>query len=262
MVRVVHDMLPQERQQKILDALKREGRVVANELATTFGVSEDSVRRDLREMAQAGLCRRVYGGALLPTPDFPPLSERVATHDRSRSNLSRHAAGLVGVGQTVLLDAGSTNVLIARALRGHAVTVITNSPAVAAELAGDRVTELVTIGGRIDPGSGGAIGTVAVQQLALLQVDVCIPGVRAVEPEFGAWGQSGEEAAFKQAMVRASGAVIIVATDDKVGARGSSQFVGMQQIDHLLISDQVSADLAARFESPTTRIHRISATSA
>jgi len=251
------DALPQERQQRILDLLRKQGRVVANELALAFAVSEDSIRRDLREMAAKGLCRRVYGGALLPTPQFDALPERVGRDDPERSALAAHAASLLLPGQVVLMDAGSTNVAIARALRDTALTVVTNAPAVADALASAQAAEVVMIGGRIDPRSGGAIGSIALQQLAELQADVCIPGVCAVDPETGIWGINAEECAFKQAMLRASATTLIVAGNEKLGARGSFRIAGIEQVDQLLISDHVGTEMQERLAPFTQRLHRV-----
>lgn len=251
------DALPQERQQRILDLLRKQGRVVANELALAFAVSEDSIRRDLREMAAKGLCRRVYGGALLPTPQFDALPERLGRDDPERRALAAHAASLLLPGQVVLMDAGSTNVAIARALRGTALTVVTNAPAVADALAGAQAAEVVMIGGRIDPRSGGAIGSIALQQLAELQADVCIPGVCAVDPETGIWGINAEECAFKQAMLRASDATLIVASNEKLGARGSFRIAGVEQVDQLLISDRVGTEMQERLAPFAERLHRV-----
>lgn len=251
------DALPQERQQRILDLLRKQGRVVANELALAFAVSEDSIRRDLREMAAKGLCRRVYGGALLPTPQFDALPERVGRDDPERSALAAHAASLLLPGQVVLMDAGSTNVAIARALRGTALTVVTNSPAVADALSGAQAAEVVMIGGRIDPRSGGAIGSIALQQLAELQADVCIPGICAVDPETGIWGINAEECAFKQAMLRVSATTLIVAGNEKLGARGSFRIAGIEQVDQLLISDRVGTEMQERLAPFAQRLHRV-----
>ncbi len=251
------DALPQERQQRILDQLRKQGRVVANELALAFAVSEDSIRRDLREMAAKGLCRRVYGGALLPTPQFDALPERVGRDDPERSALASHAASLLLPGQVVLMDAGSTNVAIARALRDTALIVVTNAPAVADALAGAQAAEVVMIGGRIDPRSGGAIGSIALQQLTELQADVCIPGVCAVDPETGIWGINAEECAFKQAMLRASDATLIVAGYEKLGARGSFRIAGIEQVDQLLISDRVGTEMQERLAPFAQRLHRV-----
>ena len=253
----VPDALPQERQQRILDLLRKQGRVVANELALAFAVSEDSIRRDLREMAAKGLCRRVYGGALLPTPQFDALPERVGRDDPERSALAAHAASLLLPGQVVLMDAGSTNVAIARALRDTALTVVTNAPAVADALAGAQAAEVVMIGGRIDPRSGGAIGSIALQQLAELQADVCIPGICAVDPETGIWGINAEECAFKQAMLRVSATTLIVAGNEKLGARGSFRIAGIEQVDQLLISDRVGTEMQERLAPFAQRLHRV-----
>lgn len=252
-----NEVLPQERQQRILALLKAHGRVVASELAARFEVSEDSIRRDLRDMAGRGLCRRVYGGALLPTAHFDGLPQRMQRRDGERSALANHAASLVQAGQTVLLDAGSTNVEIAQALRGKAVTVITNAPTVAAALCGDPVAEVVMIGGRVDPASGGAIGVIAQRQLAELQVDICIPGTCAVDPETGVWGIHAEEVAFKQAMIQASGVAIIVAGVGKLGTRATYRIGTLAQVDHLVVADDLPAELREQFLAGPAQLHLV-----
>lgn len=258
MARATREALPQERQQWILDQLHQHGRVLATELAERFGVSEDSIRRDLRDMAAAGLCRRVYGGALRPTPDFPPLQARIETQDACRAALASHAASLVNAGDVVVLDAGATNVLLARALASMAVTVVTNAPAVAHAMAGGHASVAI-IGGRVDPRSGGAIGVQALQQLQQWQANVCFPGTCAVDPDTGAWCMDSEEAAFKRAMVAASDATVIVATDEKIGARGSARIVGFDRIDHLVLGERLPPSLSGRLAVHPTRLHRVRA---
>lgn len=252
-----NEVLPQERQQRIQALLKANGRVVASDLAVRFGVSEDSIRRDLRDMASKGMCRKVYGGALLPTAHFDALSQRMQRHDGERSVLARYAASLLQAGQTVLLDAGSTNVEIAQALRGVPITVVTNAPTVAAVLCDDPVAEVVVIGGRVDRASGGAIGGSAHRQLADLQVDVCIPGICALDPETGVWGNSAEEAAFKQAMIQASGVTIIVAGAGKLGTRATYRIGTLAQVDHLVVAADLSAELREQFMAGQMQLHLV-----
>ena len=105
-----------ERQDLIRARLDLSGRVIAAELAQELGVSEDTIRRDLREMAASGLCRRVYGGALRMTHASTTMNERMAIAGERKAALARTAAGLIPAGATVFLDAGSTNVALARAL--------------------------------------------------------------------------------------------------------------------------------------------------
>src|SRR6478735_3241123 len=129
-------MLTDERHDVIRALLLSDGRVVANELAVRFGVSEDTVRRDLRELAKAGYCRRVHGGALAPSPVALPIAARVEKDADAKTRLAAEAAKLLQPRHTVFIDAGSTNYAIARAIpRSMELTVVTNAPAIAAALA-------------------------------------------------------------------------------------------------------------------------------
>ena len=151
--------LPDERHAAILDRLLRDGRVLAADLAAEFDTSEDTVRRDLRDLAAAGRCRRVYGGALPVSPATGPVSRRIAIAPDAKRALGRAAAALVEPGWTVLIDSGSTNLRIAEALPADRdLTVVTNAPAIAAALAGRPRLALVVLGGRVHPAIGAAFG--------------------------------------------------------------------------------------------------------
>ncbi|MGB9101957.1 MAG: DeoR/GlpR family DNA-binding transcription regulator, partial [Stenotrophomonas indicatrix] len=124
--------LPAERTQLILQELRQQGRVVAAELARRYAVSEDSIRRDLRELAAQGLCQRVYGGAVLPAPKAVPLRERMTQDRTGKDELAARVCTLLQPGQVLLIDAGSTNLAIAQQLPGAlGLTVITNAPQIA-----------------------------------------------------------------------------------------------------------------------------------
>src|SRR5262245_25882672 len=123
--------LPQERQDRILERLRQHGKVIAADLAVEFRVSEDSIRRDLRELAARSLCKRVYGGALLIT-QVAPLAQRRRENLEHKRALAAVAASLVSRHQILFIDTGSTNLAIASALpEGYDLTVITNAPDVA-----------------------------------------------------------------------------------------------------------------------------------
>src|ERR1035437_8988748 len=119
------EFLPQERQRLILDRLEREGRVIAQELAQQFCTSEDTIRRDLRELAAAGRCHRVYGGALPIPPASTSLAERVAVLPTRKQALGVTLASLMPAGQVIFVDAGSTNLAAVRALpEEHALIIV------------------------------------------------------------------------------------------------------------------------------------------
>ena len=129
------DLLLHERQSLILKRIQDEGRVIAAALAQELSISEDTIRRDLREMAAAGLCRRVYGGALPPDDAGSSLVERLQIKPERKDAMARAALPLIETGMTVFIDAGSTNLAIARAIPpGLRLTVITNTPMVATAL--------------------------------------------------------------------------------------------------------------------------------
>src|SRR5690349_14921436 len=109
-------MLPAQRRDLLLTRLERDGRLVAKDLAAELGVAEDSVRRDLRELAAAGLCQRVYGGALPVSPAVADYATRGGVATESKRRVAAAAARLVRPDMTVLLDGGTTALAVARAL--------------------------------------------------------------------------------------------------------------------------------------------------
>ena len=253
-------VLPQERQQRILAKLRRDGRVVAIELAAAFEVSEDSIRRDLRELAAQGLCKRVYGGALLPAATPTPLKQRRGEHSARKLMLARTAASLVRAGQTLLIDAGTTNAAIAAVLPADArLTVITNAPHIAQLLLDREGFEVLLIGGRIDAAIGGTVGAQAVEQVRRIRADLCFPGACAIDAAHGLWGFDSEEALFKRAMTEASDETVVVATDDKLGAVATHQVAELSRVQHLVVEH--SADRATRsaFSARGVAVHRAEA---
>lgn len=236
--------LPDERQQSILSRLASGARVVAAELAREFGTSEDTIRRDLREIAAAGLCRRVYGGALPLSPAGIPYREREAEAPERKAAIGRRAASLVRGGQVVLIDAGSTNLAVARALpAGLGLTVVTNAPAIASVLTGRDGIELLLIGGRVDPRSGATGGAAAIEQMRGTRADLCFLGACSVDVEAGIGAFDAEEAAFKRAMMRASRAVAIAATTEKLGTQAPYHVAPLSEMDHLVLEADAPASL-------------------
>src|SRR5215470_138224 len=139
-----------DRRRRILAALERDGRVVAAELSRAFEVSDDTIRRDLREMASEGLILRVHGGALPLAPPSAAFSAREKHGVAAKAALARAAVGLVKPGQVVLIDSGTTNVEVARNLpRDLRATVVTNSPPVAVAVAEHAAIDVVLLGGRV-----------------------------------------------------------------------------------------------------------------
>jgi len=254
------EALPQERQQWILQRLRSQGRVVAAELAAECQVSEDSIRRDLRELAAQGLCKRVYGGALPLTVPVQPLKQRRGEHAGRKQALARKAATLVRQGQILLIDAGSTNTAIAAALPERSqLTVVTNAPDVALALLDREGFEILLVGGRVDPRIGGAVGAQAVKSLQGIRADLCFPGACALDLGGGLWGFDSEEVLFKRTMVECSGETAVVVTSDKLGAVATHRVAELAEVQHLVVEHEVDKATRAAYAARGVTVHRADA---
>lgn len=212
-------MLTAQRRDVLLARLRTDGRIVAKDLAAELGLSEDTVRRDLRELAAAGLCQRVYGGALPASPAVADLAARAAVGVASKERVAAAAARLVTPGSTALLDGGTTALAVARALPPDLdATVVTHSPAVAAALVAHPRVEIVLIGGRVFKHSGVACGAAAVEAAAHVTADVFLLGVTGVHPTAGLTTGDADEAAMKRALARRAADTYVLASVEKVGA--------------------------------------------
>lgn len=246
--------LPSERQDRILERLRQHGRVIAADLAVEFRVSEDSIRRDLRELAAQKLCKRVYGGALLMT--HASLAERRGMNVERKRALAAVAAALVSPGQILFIDAGSTNTAIASALPdGSDLTVVTNAPDVAMAVLGRRGFVVLSIGGRIDPDIGGAIGAMALRQIQGIRADLCFPGVCALDAQTGLWTLDAEEVVLKQAMIEASGETVLVATRDKLIMAATHHTAPVESITHLVIERGTDAGIIKAWRAVGTSVY-------
>ena len=247
--------LPRERQDRIMDRLRRHGRVIAADLAVEFRVSEDSIRRDLRELAARSLCKRVYGGALLPS-NAPPLAERRREHVERKRALAAAAVALVSPRQILFIDAGSTNSAIASALpEDYDLTVVTNAPDVALAVIGRPGFEVLSIGGRIDPDIGGAIGSMALRQIQGIRADLCFPGVCAADAQTGLWTFDAEEVVLKRTMIEASGETVLVATREKLIRAATHHTAPAASVTHLVIERDTDPAIIESWRAVGTTVH-------
>lgn len=210
-------MLTEQRRRQILDVLKRDGRAVAGELARLWNVSEDTIRRDMRDMASAGLLKRVHGGALPIAAPLPDLSVRRGLATEEKRRLAAAAVRLIAPGQVVFLDGGTTTAEIVRQIpRDIALTVVTHAPTIAAELERHAGVEVVLIGGRIYKHSMVAVGPTALAAIERLRPDVFFLGVTAAHPTEGLSTGDFEEAAIKRRIMERSLATYCPLTLDKL----------------------------------------------
>ena len=212
-------MLTVERKAKVLEILARDGAVVAKDLAATWAVSEDTIRRDLRDLASEGRLHRVHGGALPLSLAAQDYAVRQTVASVEKAAVARHAASIIHNGQTVFLDGGTTALALCRALPSSLrATVFTHSPTIAAELMGHAGIEVFTIGGRMFRHSVVAVGSIAAEQIASITTDLFFMGVSGVHPTAGLTTGDAEEASIKRTICGRASETYVLASSEKLGA--------------------------------------------
>jgi DeoR family fructose operon transcriptional repressor len=231
-------MFPEQRKARILELVQRHRAVRVSELGGQLGVSEASVRRDLQDLEERGLLKRTHGGAVSHDAAAfePSLAEKQDQHGEAKVAIARVAAGLVEEGETVVLDAGSTTLQIARQLKGRRnITVVTNGLNVAWELASSPV-ELVLIGGTLRAGTLSLVGPLAESALSRLRVDRLFLGVNGLDLKNGLTTPNVIEAETKKAMLESAKEAIAVADASKFGRVAFCRICGVERL-HVVITD-------------------------
>jgi len=212
-------MLVPERRELLLTRLHRDGRLIAKDVAAELGLSEDSVRRDLRELAAAGLCQRVYGGAVPASPAVADYATRRGVAVDSKARVAAAAVQLIAPGSTVVLDGGTTALAVVAALpRDLVATVVTHSPTVAAALVDHPGVEVYVLGGRLFKHSAVTCGAAAVEAAAGVNADLFLLGVTGVHPDSGLTTGDADEAAMKRALAQRAADTYVLASSEKIGA--------------------------------------------
>lgn len=241
-------MLTSQRKQAILAALKRDGQVVAKAMSEAFGVSEDTVRRDLRELAAEGLLQRVHGGALPASPAMADFAHRQQIGPEAKSAIARRAAAMIQPGQVVFIDGGTTCVQLARSLSPTLqATVVTHSPSIAVELVEHPGIEVVLIGGRLFKHSVVAVGAAAMEAIARVRAEIYFMGVTGVHPTAGLSTGDFEEASVKRALIEQAAEVVVLASAEKLHAASPYVIAPMQAVQTLVVEGDTPDTAVAPF---------------
>ncbi len=243
-------MLTEERQTAILDLLRNHGRVLANDLSATFSVSADTIRRDLRELDERGLLRRVHGGALPRHGDAAPFASRARRAPEAKASIARRAAQLISDGQVVILDGGTTTLEVARALSPELrATVITTSPPVAVALSEHPGVDIAVIGGTLRHGALVTVGAGTVDALRMIRADIVMLGVCGLHPEIGVTTDDLEEARVKAVMIEGAAEVVALADHDKLGTAMAACVAPIDAITTLVTDSDASDAIFAPYRA-------------
>jgi DeoR/GlpR family transcriptional regulator of sugar metabolism len=224
--------IPAQRRQDILRAV-RAGATHVSDLAVSFGVSEMTVRRDLRALAREGKLERVRGGAVNASGE-PPFEQTAVERFEAKDRIGAAAAALVHDGQTVMIDIGTTTLQAARHLRGRRITVITTNLAAYEELFGDPAIELVLPGGIVRRNYRSLVGVLAEDSLRQLRADILFLGTSGVDEQLGVWDTTMVEVPIKRAMIEAADCVALLADGEKFTMGGVVRVCDAGAIDQVV----------------------------
>ncbi|RDI50495.1 DeoR/GlpR family DNA-binding transcription regulator [Microvirga subterranea] len=245
-------MLSAERNQQLRRLLFEQGSLRVSEQARRFGVSEETIRRDIKRLSAEGLVDPVFGGAVLKASPslhhlkIPPVSERHLVEEQAKDAIGAAAAHLVQPGQAVIIDAGTTTLSLARHLCEHPnLTIVTNSIPVAQRCADLSSATTYVVGGRLVPGSLSTIGPDAEHELAQISADWAFIGAAAVDIDSGFTSADPYEAQVKRAMIKAARKTVILVDHSKFGSRRFASFARAEDIDYLVSTEQCPKDAQA-----------------
>lgn len=243
-------MLKEERQQLIMETLHREGKIIAVDLSVAINVSEDTIRRDLRDLAEAGKIQRVHGGALLRSAAGASYKERQSMAGTAKAAIARAAVSLVQNGQVIILDGGTTTLEIAHRLPlSLRATIVTNSPPIATALAEYADVQIIMIGGHLLSESLVTIGAAAVEAFSAIHADLCMLGICSLHPELGISVPEYEESLVKRIMVANSAEVAALATVDKLGTGAPYTVAPIQDLTYIVTEAETPQEMLIPYQN-------------
>lgn len=225
-------------QTAIVDELTRFGRLDLDTLAGRLGLSEEAVRRHVRDLVDRGVLRPLHGAVALPEAMIePPFHDRIELNAPSKRLIATRMAELVQDGETVMLDTGSTTAFVSEALTGRrGLTVIVNSIETACFLRRRNDHRVIMIGGEVRGHDGAVLGAEAVDAVRQLRADWAILSIGGFDLRGGLMVHFAEEATYARALVGQADRVAVVADRTKFGRRALVTICPLKSVD-LLVTD-------------------------
>lgn len=234
------------RQTKIIDKIRKNGKVEVDELALFFNISRETIRRDLTELSKLGKIQKVHGGATLPGVLVEgSFQQRMSDNLEAKSKIARAAASLFTSGETIFIDTGSTTLYFSEELaHTSGLTVVTNSTEVArivSSSGNDNRTFL--LGGEFNIRNQQTVGTMVTAQVRSFRAHHAVLTIGALDARTGIMDFDIEEAQVARAMIEQSQFVTVLADSSKFDEIASFEICPLSMIDQLICDVLPSADL-------------------
>ncbi|RKR81711.1 DeoR family transcriptional regulator [Mucilaginibacter gracilis] len=229
-------MLKKERHALIIKEINLHNKVLSSDLALRLNVSEDTIRRDLNEMDEAGTIVKVHGGALSRSYHYPFQQNDIYAGD-AKKEIAKKAMSMIKDGMVVLTGGGTTVLQMVRLLPDNrTATIFTISPLVALQLADHPLITVILIGGQFSKNSQVCVGTQVVSYLHEIRFDICFLGTNGISIGDGVTDSDLDIVQVKKAMINASNKVAIMCVAEKLNTVQRMRVCQLHQI-HCLITD-------------------------
>ncbi|MEM7171752.1 MAG: DeoR/GlpR family DNA-binding transcription regulator [Pseudomonadota bacterium] len=229
-----------ERQTVILRSLEKRGVCTVTDLAGRLSVSDETIRRDIKAMANRGLVQRVHGAVVLP--DLfrePTFQRRLSRHAEAKQTIAKLAADCVADGDSVMLDTGSTTAYVARALAGHSgLTVVTNCCEIAATLGASGRNDVYLAGGSYRSDDSAVFGNNAIEFVRQFRVRLAFLSIGAINLEDGLMDYHLNEAEFSRAVIGQANHTCVVADSSKFGNQAPMKVCGLETVDSIIVETE------------------------
>lgn len=245
------------RQTEILDIARAEGRVVVETLADRFGVTLQTIRRDLTELADAGLLDRVHGGAVLRQGMTNiAYEERRRTHDAAKAAIGRMCAQAIPDNSSVILNIGTTTEAVARELLHHRnITVVTNNLNIANILVANDSCEIMVAGGGLRRSDGGLVGDLTTDFIRQFKVDYAVIGTSAVDADGDLLDYDLAEVRVSRAILQQARHSFLVMDASKLARSAPARLASLGDLDAVFTDRPLPDALARRCRDWGTAVH-------
>ena len=244
------------RHPEILDIARREGKVTVDGLANHFGVTLQTIRRDLTDLAEAGRLERVHGGAVLPSGTTNiGYEERRSLNQEVKRAIARACAAEIPHDISLFLNIGTSTEAVAEELLHHEnLMVVTNNMNVANILVANPGCDIIVTGGQLRRADGGLVGNLAADTIRQFKFDLAVIGCSALDREGDLLDFDIQEVSVSQTILRQSRKTFLVADQTKLARTAPARIASLADIDVFFTDGALPADLAASCQSWGTRV--------
>lgn len=236
------------REPDILEIARKEGKVSVDDLAARFGVTVQTIRRDLSDLADEGKLERVHGGAVLPSNVANiGYEDRRGLHDAAKDDIARRCAAAIPEEASLFLNIGTSTEAVARALLHHQnIMVVTNNLNVANILAANPNCQVIIAGGTLRRSDGGLVGDMTIQTIEQFKVDYAVIGCSALDEDGDLLDFDIQEVGVSKAIIRQARKTYLVADHSKFQRNAPARIASLADVSAMFTDKRLSPDLAQK----------------